>query len=248
MAEPKWLQAMNKSEYVKEDFDAKGQAKAGTTVNGIDKNDPDWLDKAAKKVNAAAGNDYVKLDSGLLTVNQLNWMLRSTIGEMTYVDDNNQFLWYNRPVDPNYKMLAGRKPEQVGDTMAKVHPDVRDVIPTAKKVVHALRTKEGEHDSVTMPVPNGNLKKLVVHYYKRIEDDQGNYAGIYEWVQDLYPLVKYFCEATGQKLVVDQDAATGATYRRGSNPDASSGASAQSQAKQAENHDKPDASTGASAH
>lgn len=44
-------------------------------------------------------------------------MLRNTIGEMTFVDDNNQFLWYNRPLDPNYKMLASRKPEQVGDTM-----------------------------------------------------------------------------------------------------------------------------------
>ncbi|ASN47480.1 hypothetical protein CGZ81_09885 [Lactobacillus acidophilus] len=48
---------------------------------------------------------------------------------------------------------------------------------------------------------------------------------IYEWVQDLYPLVKYFCETTGQKLVVDDDATTGATYRRNSDPDAVSGAS-----------------------
>ena len=116
MAEPKWLQDMNSEEYLKEDFNAQGKAKADTTVDGIEKNDPDWFNKATKKVNAAEGNDYVKLDAGLLTVNQLNWMLRNTIGEMTFVD-NNQFLWYNRPLDPNYKMLAGRKPEQVGDTM-----------------------------------------------------------------------------------------------------------------------------------
>ena len=117
MAEPKWLQDMNSEGYLKEDFNAQGKAKTGTTVDGIEKNDPDWFNKATKKVNAAEGNDYVKLDAGLLTVNQLNWMLRNTIGEMTFVDDNNQFLWYNRPLDPNYKMLAGRKPEQVGDTM-----------------------------------------------------------------------------------------------------------------------------------
>lgn len=249
MAEPKWLQEMNRDEYIKEDFEAKGKAKAVTTVDGIDKNDPNWLNKAAEKTHAAQGNDYVKLDAGLMTVNQLNWMLRSTVGEMTFIDDNNQFLWYNRPIDPNYKMLAGRKPEQVGDTMAKVHPDVRDVIPNAKKVVHALRIKEGGHDNVYMPVPNGNLKKLVLHYYKRVEDDNGNYAGIYEWVQDLYPLVKYFCETTGQKLVVDQDASTGATYRRNSNPDASSGASTKAAAvKEEKNNNKPDTSTGASSH
>ena len=228
MAEPKWLKDMNADEYLKEDFDAKGKSKY--TVEGIDKNDPDWLDKAAKKVH----------------VNQLNWMLRNTIGKMTFVDDNNQFLWYNRPTDPNKKMLA--TPDQVGDTMRAVHPDVRDVIPNVKKVVHALRTKEAGHDDVYMPIPTGNLKKLVVDYYKRVEDDQGNYAGIYEWVKDLYPLVKYFCETTGQKLVVDDDATTGATYRRNSDPDAATGASTKAAEVKEEKHEEPDTTTGASQH
>ena len=101
-----------------------------------------------------------------------------------------------------------------------------------------------------MPVPTGNLKQLVLHYYKRVEDDEGNYAGIYEWVQDLYPLVKYFCETTGQKLVVDPDATTGATYRRNSDPDAQTGASTKAEAAAAEEEVKketePDTATGAS--
>ena len=246
MAEPKWLKDMDASEYLKEDFDAKGKSRY--TVEGLDKKDPDWLDKAAEKTHAATGDDYVKLDSGLLTVNQINWMLRNTIGELTFVDDNNQFLWYNRPVDPNVKMKAKRVPAQVGNTMGEVHPDVRDVIPEAKKVVHALRTKESGHDTVYMPVPTGNLKELVLHYYKRVEDDEGNYAGIYEWVQDLYPLVKYFCETTGQKLVVDPDATTGATYRRNSDPDAKTGASTKAEAakEEAEAETESDAATGAS--
>lgn len=248
MAEPKWLKDMNSDEYLKEDFDATGKSRY--TVEGLKKEDLDWLDKAAEKTQAATGDDYVKLDSGLLTVNQINWMLRNTIGELTFVDDNNQFLWYNRPVDPNAKMKAKRVPAQVGNTMGEVHPDVRDVIPEAKKVVHALRTKEGGHDAVYMPVPTGNLKQLVLHYYKRVEDDEGNYAGIYEWVQDLYPLVKYFCETTGQKLVVDPDATTGATYRRNSDPDAQTGASTKAEAAAAEEKVKketePDTATGAS--
>ncbi|MBI0033944.1 PAS domain-containing protein [Lactobacillus sp. M0396] len=246
MAEPKWLKDMDASEYLKEDFDAKGKSRY--TVEGLDKKDPDWLDKAAEKTHAATGDDYVKLDSGLLTVNQINWMLRNTIGELTFVDDNNQFLWYNRPVDPNVKMKAKRVPAQVGNTMGEVHPDVREVIPEAKKVVHALRTKESGHDTVYMPVPTGNLKELVLHYYKRVEDDEGNYAGIYEWVQDLYPLVKYFCETTGQKLVVDPDVTTGATYRRNSDPDAKTGASTKAEAakEDAEAETESDAATGAS--
>ena len=40
MAEPKWLKDMNPDEYLKEDFEAKGKSKY--TVEGIDKNDPEW--------------------------------------------------------------------------------------------------------------------------------------------------------------------------------------------------------------
>ncbi|WEV41197.1 PAS domain-containing protein [Lactobacillus sp. ESL0681] len=244
MSEPEWLQNMDKAEYLKEDFAAQGNGRY--TVDGLNKEDPDWLDKAAEKTHAASGDDYVKLDSGLMTVNQLNWMLRSTIGELTFVDENNQFLWYNRPVDPNAKMKAKRVPEQVGDTMKDIHPDIRDVIPNAKKVVHALRTKADGHEAVYMPVPTGNLEELVLHYYKRMEDDEGNYAGIYEWVQDLYPLVKYFCETTGQKLVVDPDATTGATYRRNSDPDSSTGASTKAEQVKEEAKPEPDTSSAAS--
>ncbi|WEV36856.1 PAS domain-containing protein [Lactobacillus sp. ESL0677] len=241
MAEPQWLKDMNPDEYMQEDFDATGKSRY--TVTGINKEDPDWLDQAAKKVHAAEGDDYVKLDSGLLTVNQINWMLRDTIGELSFVDDNNQFLWYNRPVDPNAKMKAKRVPEQVGDTMNDVHPHVANVIQETKKVVHALRTRQDGHDDVYMPVPTGNLKELVLHYYKRVVDDEGNYAGIYEWVQDLYPLVKYFCETTGQKLVIDEDATTGATFRRNSDPDAKTGASTKAEAAKEEKPAEPEPTT-----
>lgn len=91
------------------------------------------MDKAAKKVNAAEG-DYVKLDAGLLTVNQINWMLRRAFGELTYVDDNNQFLWYNKPTDPDKRCLLVVHQIKVGDTMGAVHPDIRNVIPEAKKL------------------------------------------------------------------------------------------------------------------
>lgn len=214
MAEPKWLKDLKPEDYLKEDFEAKGHSEY--TVEGIDKNDANWLDEAAKKTHAASGNDYVKLDAGLMTVNQINWMLHSTYGELTFVDNNNQFLWYNRPWNPDKKMLAKRVPSQVGDTLNEVHPHVRDVIPTVKKVVYALRNKVDGHDAVEMPIPTGDLEHFILHHYKRIEDEEGNYQGIYEWVEDLYPIVKYYLEATGQKLVDDPDATTGATFKQDS--------------------------------
>lgn len=41
MAEPKWLQDLKEEDYIKEDFDATGKSRY--TVEGVDKNDPDWL-------------------------------------------------------------------------------------------------------------------------------------------------------------------------------------------------------------
>ena len=45
--------------------------------------------KGAKQVNAVEGNTYVKLDNGLLTVDQLNMFLNAMPFELTYADDNN---------------------------------------------------------------------------------------------------------------------------------------------------------------
>lgn len=53
-----------------EDLDA-GKPIA-TTITEVDPDDPEWLEKASKLVNAVEGNTYVKLDNGLLTVDQIN--------------------------------------------------------------------------------------------------------------------------------------------------------------------------------
>ena len=96
-----------------------------------------------------------------------------------------------------------------------------------------------------MPVPNGNRHKLILHDYKRIEDEDGNYMGTYEWVQDIYPFVKYFCETTGQKLVDDPDATTGATYKK-DEVDTATSASKHEEHVEEKKEAKPDTNSGAS--
>ena len=76
-----------------------------TTVQGVDPDDPEWVEKASEIVGAAQGNDYVRLDHGLLTVDQIDMFLKALPFEVTYADDNNQFLYYNFNKPAN-KMLA----------------------------------------------------------------------------------------------------------------------------------------------
>ena len=47
-----------------------------TTIQGVDPDDPEWVEKAAELVGAVSGDTYVKLDHGILTVNQLDMFLK----------------------------------------------------------------------------------------------------------------------------------------------------------------------------
>lgn len=190
-----------KDAWKNEDLTASG--KADTTIDGVDMHDPHWVDKAADKTHAASGNDYVQLDSGVLTVDQLNWLLKSIPAELTYVDDNNQFLYYNHKL-PAERMNASRKPEQTGDPLSTVHPDVRNVHDHVKQVLHLLRTKQMDLFQLSEPQDKKNVK-WVVNNYQRMEDEDGNYRGTNEIVLDFWPIVKKYLEMTGQKLIDDPD-------------------------------------------
>ncbi|ARW12927.1 NAD(P)H-dependent oxidoreductase [Lactiplantibacillus plantarum] len=185
-----------------EDLEAKGEVE--TTIKGVNMHAADWVEQAAAKTHAAEGDDYVKLDRGVLTVNQLNWFLNSMPMELTYADANNQFLYYNHQMDGD-KMLASRTPAQAGNPLADCHP--KRAVPGVKRAVHMLRT--GETDLFKLPVP-GIPNKYVMHYYQALHDDKGEYKGINEFVLDLLPIVKYYLKQTGQMLAPDPDAKTDA--------------------------------------
>jgi len=233
------------TDYEEEDLSAKNGT--DTTVKGVDMNADDWLDQAAKKVNAVEGNTYVKLDSGLLTVNQLNYFLKTSPVELTYVDENNQFIYYNNAV-PTEKMLAKRTPAQVGDALDKVHPKIARVIKHVKQVINTLRT--GKTDLVSMPVPGGDDTTHVMHYYKAMHDEEGNYKGVNEWAVDVKPIVDQYLQETGQKLVKDPDAKVDATTGASEKPevDATTGASDKAEPEAAKPEVKVDATSSASKH
>lgn len=212
-----------------EDLWATGQV--ATTVEGVDKEADDWLEQAAEKVNAVEGDTYVKLDRGLLTVDQLNIFLNSMPLELTFADENNQFLYYNRNAEPE-EMLAKRWPAQVGNPLAKCHP------PKTHKnvswVLNQLRT--GKQDIVKVNVPTHGPDKFVVHHYQAMRDGEGNYRGINEYILDLQPVIDWYLKQTGQTLVGAPKA------------DAVSGASQSSDAdSSASIHDEPASVTAAEA-
>lgn len=207
-----------------EDLEARGET--DTTIKGVDMHAADWVEQAAAKTKAAEGHDYVKLDRGVLTVDQLNWFLNSMPMELTYADENNQFLYYNHQMAAG-DMLASRTPAQAGNPLADCHP--KRAIPHVQQALHVLRT--GKTDLFKLPVPGMGPDKYIMHYYQAMHDDQGAYRGVNEFVLDLMPIVKYYLAHTGQMLTADPnakaDAISGASSKsKDAQPDQVSGASA----------------------
>lgn len=177
-----------------EDLHATG--KVATTVEGIEMAAEDWLEQAAKQTKAAEGSDYVKLDRGLLTVDQLNYFLASMPMELTYADHNNQFLYYNKTKEAG-EMLAARTPGQVGSSLANCHPEA--AFKNVEWVIQQLRS--GATDIVQVHVPKQVPEKYIVHNYQAMHDQDGNYMGINEYIWDLKPTIEWYLKQTGQTLV-----------------------------------------------
>lgn len=192
-----------------------------TTIHGIDPDDPDWLEKAAKQVNAVEGNTYVKLDNGLLTVDQLNMFLNAMPFELTYADDNNQFLYYNNKHQEPNTMLGKRVLEQVGNRMSTVHgtlPPAR--MKNVEWVIGTLRN--GNQEYVRTIVPGTPPEIINTHNYQAMYYPDGSYAGINEIIFNFKHWLDWYLEATGQRLVSGTGPAVPAAS---SHADATSGAS-----------------------
>ncbi len=215
----KIMDAMEKPEYKMPPEDLHATGKIATTIEGVDMAAEDWLEQASDKVGAVIGNTYVKLDRGLLTVDQLNWFLNSMPLELTYADSNNQFLYYNHNA-PAEEMLAKRQPGQVGNPLANCHPPKS--YKNVEWVIQQLRS--GNQDIVRVHVPNHGPDKFVVHNYQSIHDENGEYAGINEYILDLKPWVNWYLQQTRQQLVA-ADGTVVPTPTAGGNVDGVSGAS-----------------------
>ena len=190
-----------------EDLFATG--KIDTTIEDIEMEADDWVEQAVEKTNAVDGDTYVKLNRGVLTVNQLNYFLNSMPAELTFADSNNQFLYYNHKFEAE-DMLAKRWPEQVGNPLAKCHPE--NTYSSVAWVIQQLRS--GKEDLVRAHVPTHGPDKFVVHSYQAIRDEDGNYLGINEYVQDIQPIIDWYLQQTGQQLSGDSvDAVSGATSK-----------------------------------
>ena len=194
-----------------------------TTIQGVDPDDPEWVEKAAELVGAVSGDTYVKLDHGILTVNQIDMFLKAMPFELTYADDNNQFLYYNNAhQDPN-TMYGKRVRVQAGSRLGTVHASLPPArMKNVEWVVGVLRN--GDQEYVRTIVPGQPEGVINTHNYKAMYYPDGSYAGINEIIFNFQPWLDWYLETTGQRLVGGNAAASAGGHGHG-DADATSGAS-----------------------
>lgn len=184
-----------------------------TTIDGLDKHSDDWFEQAVDKVNPVEGNTYIKLDRGVLTVDQLNSFLKSMPMELTFMDANNQFLYYNYYLAGD-EMLASTYPEQVGSPVGHLHPEAGHK--RVKMLIQQLRS--GKQETFKIHVPTHGPDKFVVHHYTAMRNNAGKFMGVNEFVLDLQPVIDWYLKQTNQQLSKKPehiaDAVSGATARK----------------------------------
>ncbi|WP_138419399.1 DUF438 domain-containing protein [Aquibacillus sediminis] len=147
----------------------------------------DWIPEpesegATKDENDTRDTEHLRFGGGYLTINEANHILNNLPLEITFVDKNGIFKYFNELVESS-EMMFIRTPTSIGRNVAMCHPPK-----SMKKVMHLIHDlKEKRRDSESMWFKK---KDQFVHVtYKGLFDENDEYLGILEYVQDIQPFM-----------------------------------------------------------
>jgi DUF438 domain-containing protein len=141
---------------------------------------------APKHESNPVGKDAAKMDQnvrfggGYLSVKEANLILNHLPLEITFIDKNSVFKYFNEITDAPDMMLV-RTPISIGRNVANCHPPK-----SLKKVmtlIRDLKTKKRTSESMWF-----KKQDQYIHLtYKAIFNEAGDYVGVLEYVQDIQP-------------------------------------------------------------
>lgn len=124
-----------------------------------------------------------EMTNGYLSLNQANLILDNLPMEITFVNKDDIFQYYNNH-SPAEEMIFKRTPSQIGRHVDLCHPP--RILDRVKMVFDLLRS--GKQETVTMWFKSPKFEGQFIHVtYKAVRDDQGEFQGVLEYVQDIQP-------------------------------------------------------------
>ncbi|WP_314914125.1 DUF438 domain-containing protein [Streptococcus constellatus] len=119
---------------------------------------------------------------GYLSVEQANLILNHLPMEITFVNKEGIFQYYNDSV-PAEEMIFKRTPSQVGRNVELCHPP--RFLEKVRQIFKILR--EGKRDKFEMWFKSESRGKFVHVTYAAVHDEAGEFQGVLEYVQDIQP-------------------------------------------------------------
>jgi hypothetical protein len=182
LSEEEWREIRNGEDEVGYAFVKPGTAWPGGDTAGETQSAP-----ATGAVQGTIG-----LDTGALTPEQINLMLKHLPVEVSFVDENDTVRYYSGTEE----RIFPRSPGVIGRTVQKCHP------PKSVHIVERILAafKSGEKDSADFHIGmNGRMIRIA---YYAVRDSKGVYRGTIEVTQDVTGIVGL----SGEKRLLDWDA------------------------------------------
>ena len=129
----------------------------------------------------------IPLSTGSLSLKELNLILNLLPMELSFVDAQNIVKYYNE--GNGEEKIFKRTPSAIGRDVILCHPP--RVHETVQTIFEQLKSKQKEKEEMWFKTED----KMVHVTYHAVWDEEGNYMGCLEYVQDIKPLVKHFEEA-----------------------------------------------------
>jgi hypothetical protein len=130
-------------------------------------------------------------DEGYMTVEQVNLLLKTMPLDITYVDENDKVIFYNRGEERVFPRSAGI----IGREVKFCHPPKS--VGTVLKILEEFRKGTKSESSFWI-----NFKgRLIYIRYFAVRDDQKNYKGVIEMSQDITDIKNI----EGEKRLLDWD-------------------------------------------
>ncbi|EOR26338.1 hypothetical protein A500_08391 [Clostridium sartagoforme AAU1] len=119
-------------------------------------------------------DEVLNVSQGLLTLKQINLIFKHLAVDLSYVDENEIFKFYS---DTKHRVFP-RSAGAIGRKVQNCHP--RESVDTVEKIINAFRN--GEQDEAEFWIDMG--EKFVYIIYTAVRDEEGNFKGILEMMQD----------------------------------------------------------------
>ena len=135
-----------------------------------------------EKESALDRHSQQAFGNGYLSVEQANLILNHLPMEITFVNKDDIFQYYNDNT-PADEMIFKRTPSQVGRNVELCYPP--KYLDKVKTIMKGLR--EGSKDKYEMWFKSESRGKFVHITYAAVHDEEGEFQGVLEYVQDIQP-------------------------------------------------------------